>query len=251
MTDPVSNAVGFLLFSYFSFSLDDLHNCRETKPFAEAIIARACRDASSHVLSVQGKNPNDNEPGNRPIDCIINEIAGLNHCEDYHAWHRELCVNKLPAYYNQCEWGKNGSGDDLEFSIGIAQKWVNMTMKYFMLVVDLASEYAPESLFLREYRPIIDRHRNSLHVPIDRYIIDVLWNLDPESIILPLKDAKTKREKSYKRPSDHVTPWSRWTDYDAYLEVQKALRHIIKEKAPIDWEGPEWIVQAKKSNGKS
>ena len=136
---------------------------------------------------------------------IINEGSIANQ-EKFDKWHEQLCKN-IKVLYN-----KKG----IDFTYGQAQKWVNMTIKYlYMLEVE---EYTFDSIF--EY----------LHIPIDKYIFEVV-----------------EKKLEIKRPVD---AWSRWDKYEEYLKYQKDIRERIEKDKNIDvppllWEFKNWLEVAK------
>lgn len=136
---------------------------------------------------------------------IINEGSIANQ-EKFDKWHEQLCKN-IKVLYN-----KKG----IEFTYGQAQKWVNMTIKYlYMLEVE---GYTFDSVF--EY----------LHIPIDKYIFEVV-----------------EKKLEIKRPVD---AWSRWDKYEEYLKYQKDIRERIEKDKNIDvspllWEFKNWLEVAK------
>ena len=136
---------------------------------------------------------------------IINESSIANQ-EKFDKWHEQLCKN-IKVLYN-----KKG----IEFTYGQAQKWVNMTIKYlYMLEVE---GYTFDSVF--EY----------LHIPIDKYIFEVV-----------------EKKLEIKRPVD---AWSRWDKYEEYLKYQKDIRERIEKDKNIDvppllWEFKNWLEVAK------
>ncbi len=120
----------------------------------------------------------------------------------YDKWHEELCDKILEAY----------APSVITFNYGQAQKWVNMTMKYLLLLRN-------------EKAQALEKH---FHVPIDSYIID---------------DA---RHEVY---VEGVEPWSRMTK-KTYKEYQgKLLDHIKSQKgydSPLEWEAGTWNKQKEK-----
>ena len=240
MNERQNNALDFLLYSYCSVSFSDLGE-EVTDKVLGLLVDRAYKDASSHVLSATpllAKNPKE-----KAKDNIASKIKELkNNKGDYDNWHDQLCKDIIDTYTNDCS--------ESTMSYGIAQKWVNMTMKNLMVVCDVAYlTDAANSKFVEEYGPLIEEYRKKFHVPVDSYIIDQSWPLkedDKKTVALPLKDDKTKRDREYKTPSSYVKAWSQWGN-ETYQKFQESLREALKE-SPIDWEGPAWIEQAKKRN---
>ena len=122
---------------------------------------------------------------------------------DYDEWHKGLC-QRIVAIYKL--YG-------LEFSVGQAQKWLNMTVKYLYIYggVDLSS--------------II----NYCHIPLDNYVFNIAKRIF--NISLPNKR------------------WSRITDYNEYMDYQYKLRYSIHAASmiPLKWEFENWLMEAKGS----
>lgn len=77
----------------------------------------------------------------------IPELVAVNDAEDFTKWHQSICEEIVSMY----------ESEGIEFHIGQAQKWVNMTLKYlYVLVPDVVEPF---------YR--------FLHIPLDNYIIDI------------------------------------------------------------------------------
>ncbi len=104
---------------------------------------------------------------------------------------------------------------DDTFSVGLAQKWVNMTIKYLWLLGVLDDEYD-----------------ENLDVPIDRYILEEIAKLG-----IDVKDIK----------------WSSWNDLDEYNKIQTSIKQVVLEEygdTAIKWENEKWIKAiCSKENG--
>jgi hypothetical protein len=100
--------------------------------------------------------------------------------DDFDDWHRNLC-------------GALASASGYPFSVGQAQKWINMTFKYVFVLNALGEQE------LRGLSPLYE----FCHAPLDRRVVGALvdHNLDP----LPCS-------------------WSRLNCYGTYLELQRSLR---------------------------
>lgn len=110
------------------------------------------------------------------------------------------------------------------FTYGLAQKWVNMTLKYLWLL-----DMLPNGLSEAE-----------LHVPVDSFILEALketqqFNTEGNKI--------TGSGESYYYNGE---AWSAISDPENYKKLQKEIRDIAKEQgiSPIQWEGPVWIKVA-------
>ncbi len=136
----------------------------------------------------------------------------------FNQWHRDACEKIISLA------GEQEGLFKVAPTVGQAQKWVNMTLKY-MLVMGLER--------MEALKPV-------LHVPVDSYMIEA---------------AKEKEENGLgvDPPSDTWT-WSKIDDYGTYLSYQKAIKEAaIKKgyKTAIDWEGDAWSdIAAKKAKRK-
>ncbi len=183
------------------------------------------KDANGKKVSVDGGCCKE-----RLQKCIVKFIDDLSEVidcteEEYNNRHKELC-NEICN-----EFGKY---TDL-FSFGNAQKWVNMTMKYLYVVESLCEE-AP-----RFATPLA----KVLHIPIDSYIIEKIWDLEDglEDSCLPGVGKHTGEYKSEK-----VKSWSKW-DEDDYKKFIDNVKSLMDEEIRLHWESLAWIeiAEARKS----
>jgi hypothetical protein len=123
---------------------------------------------------------------------------GVANQKQFDLWHLRVC-KMIQEHY-----AVNG----VELTVGQAQKWVNMMLKY-LFVAD-----APGSADMFYF----------CHVPIDSYII-----------------AAAEQQLKLKRPA---MPWSKITEYDSYLAYQKELRIRLGNTAPLEWEFKTWLSTA-------
>lgn len=135
------------------------------------------------------------------ISAIIKH-HNMNQAE-FDLWHRNTC-NLMTACYKPYE---------IEFSIGQAQKWLNMTIKYLYIRggADISSIF------------------NYCHVPLDNYVFDM-----------------AKHILKISRPENR---WSRITNYNEYMLYQNKLRSaiLVTGKIPLEWEFEHWLSAAKAS----
>lgn len=140
--------------------------------------------------------------------------------EDFDKWHCKT-LYEIKNKVND----KNVLKEDL--SIGQAQKWLNMTIKYMMLLGDWDEKF--------------NKIREFIHVPVDSYIMEAASNM---KILLERKNGEYKK---YSEGSSK--PWSQWHE-EEYKKFQDKLRDKLRAKypdiCPIDWEGPAWIEIAEK-----
>ena len=114
------NALNFLLYSYFGVTSDSDEN-----ELLRAAASRAYQDAASHVLSVRNKDKKD-ELRDAGCGTLLEFLQALP-VENYDAAHEELCNDLVSKYSGE-------TTEDRGFTYGIAQKWVNMTMKYVFVL---------------------------------------------------------------------------------------------------------------------
>lgn len=96
--------------------------------------------------------------------------------------------------------------EDTTFTVGLAQKWVNMTLKYLWILGVLDDEYD-----------------ENLDVPIDSYILEEVAKLG-----IDIKNIK----------------WSSWNSLSEYKEIQTTLKKVVLEEqgcTSIRWENEKWI----------
>ena len=162
----------------------------------------------------------DNYPNVNENDSIYNiECSGCNNdCEKFDAWHHKLTNNIV----TKC----NESGlFEKDFTVGHAQKWINMTIKYLRIMGEF-NEEIPMS---------------AIHIPIDDYILSAAAKRDEIVGGFKIKGLGIKRT---------IESWSKIIDYKQYCDYQKEIRNKCKEiyadeLQPIEWENFAWIAEAK------
>lgn len=251
MTEVKNNkAFDFLLYSYFGIKESDL-NDQSNIPYicakrAYLDLARTVRYeySSSKLEEMKSKKSSeeDKDKATNFIDSkneLIKNICKniLSHIEpkegeisfknsDFDDWHKSKCEEIINLMNNSI----NKSNTNIlkkDFTIGQAQKWVNMTLKYLWLLNALPTGVKPEYL----------------HVPIDSYIIEIAY------------DNKNKFENALGLEDKPPESWSNLPEYKKYSEIQEAIRKAIKtnttnETIPIKWESLAWIEVAEKQANK-
>lgn len=152
-------------------------------------------------------------------DFIIPDMNMLFNNEiDYDGWHQDLCEKIFVFYKN--------NGYDL-FTVGKAQKWINMSIKY-------------ACLYDYDHQSQLSKYMDVFHVPIDRYIANPLANklhIKPPCYEKDDLDIFDADKKNYS--------WSNINDYDDYLICQKEIRghaDVLNkyENSPLRWEFDAW-----------
>lgn len=179
-----SNILEFLKMLYFGVT---------DNPFEAA--SRSAYTDMCRTIRFHGKN---GEALRKSIDVLLEEripeLITVDNSEKFTQWHYSICKQIVDKY----------EAAGIEFYIGQAQKWVNMTLKYlYVLVPDVVEPF---------YR--------FLHIPLDNYIMDIA-------------------KKQYGVPS-LSTAWSRISDYQDYLDYEQKLMEVIDEM-PLDWEFKKWV----------
>ena len=139
-------------------------------------------------------------------------IGIIDYCNDYPKDKREKIL-------------KVKESEDKAFHYGQTQKWLNMTLKYMIIM----------GFWTEKFNSIIE----VFHVPVDSYIMEAASNLE---IMLPRKNG------DYGKYSESSSkPWSKWNK-DDYIKFQQNLRIALKNKnpseIPIKWEAHAWIEVA-------
>lgn len=218
-------AINFLLYSLAGVTLES-----DKKTIVERASKRAFRDASSHVLSIKEDMKEEliDEGITTLRDSIIEGLGDSGKDENYDKWHGKLCTELKNIY-------KDKTADERKFTYGIAQKWVNMTMKYLTVFYCVFIQENPVSDFCQFYRVIAERYEKYFHAPVDRNI---------------LKEVKKeiRGEKEYLKTKNSA--WSKWdadeeewkNEKDIYHIFEGELKELIKEKESLlEWEMTAWI----------
>ena len=221
-----------LIFFYFGFTLDE-----DFDYILDRIVEKAYVDATNQgafntkAESSKAQLAKYGKDGSKEF--LINQIKKILNENDiqFNDWHEETCDELVNIY-------ENNELKDI-FTYGNAQKWVNMTLKYIYLLGGISENYAEK--FAQSVSKIRG-YSADFHIPIDSYIIDVLWK--KENVPLPFKDGIEKvRSNNYAIPSEYIKGWSNWHK-DEYISVVKELRKI-QDNDPIKWETENWIKRAK------
>ena len=164
---------------------------------------RAYRDMCRTLRNIRQSDANSTKLRSE-IDILLEKEVrallkhGIVNQKHYNEWHESICL-KIQKHYTD-------SGVDM--TVGQAQKWVNMTMKY---------------LFIADVPGVADAFY-FCHVPVDSYIINA-----------------AEKQLGLKRPA---YPWSKMNDYREYAEYQRQIRIRLGNNAPLEWEFKTWISMA-------
>lgn len=206
----------FFKYSYFGNLQDPI----------EASVNRAYRDMC-RTLDFKNITENDKKNFKEEVKSIFKDIIknkdknqnlnNIKNQDEFDIWHRRLCNNiiKKSKKIEKIKETDEGKEEKIQFTYGQAQKWLNMTIKYlYMLEV---KEYSFDNVIMW------------LHIPVDNFIFKAV-----------------KEELNIKRPTK--VSWSRWNNYDEYLEYQNDIRKKLKEEdiSPLRWEFENWLNEAEK-----
>lgn len=173
-------------------------------PF-EAASNRAYRDFCRTLLLSDIETDKRYDLRRKVTDILRSRITEIDRItsvtkHEFDEWHKETCLLIQQAYTEM----------NIDLTIGQAQKWLNMTIKYFFVLGDC------------DFKATF----SYLHIPIDNYIIQI-----------------AKREFDIPVPKDK---WSTWTDYDLqYMNYQNRLLSKIKGVEPLRWELIHWLKEAR------
>ena len=149
----------------------------------------------------------------------------------YAQWHKNVCegLRKFAM-----EW-RDEAGQPLflpgGFTFGHAQKWVNMTVKY-MLILDL----------LQEAEGLLPK----LHIPLDAYILAAAAEPAEQELI----PGCGVRGLGVKRPA---WAWYALDVYETYCDYQSRILEATKIQGltPTEWEAAAWPLEAALKAGSS
>lgn len=225
----------FLLYSYFECDREE-----NEEEVIQKCARRAYRDLARTVRYAHPASELEKAKGDSGLAAFKNvrkkRISDV--CEDmaksidayqggsdeFDSWHEEKCKWIIGEMNETYDGGKKFFKKD--FTYGQAQKWLNMTLKYLWLLDRL-----PEGM-----------EAQSLHVPIDRFILEKLKETGK------FKEKDNKITGSEERFSYNGEVWSAMSDIENYKTLQKEIKKIAGEAdlLPIEWESLAWLEIAKR-----
>ena len=213
----------FFKYSYFNITKDD--SMQEImKKCAEKAYLDLCRTIKFKTADKNLKAEYKSKVCDRLIikayDVLLNAVESSDDKQNaFDSEHKRICEEIIGTYSEICE-----------FTYGQAQKWLNMTLKYIVLL--------EENSELKSY----------LHIPVDSLIMQAVGSDNAKlKHCLKLKCVPKKTVLSAKYSEGSSKPWSKW-NYDEYIAFQNTVRKAINEKtsfcSPIEWENEAWIEVA-------
>lgn len=230
------NALNFLLYSYFRVTSDSDEN-----ELLRAAASRAYQDAASHVLVLSVSDGKKDRLRNDGCEALVTFLRKLP-VEDYDKAHNALCDNLRKIY-------SGSTTADRGFTYGIAQKWVNTTMKYIFVLSTLI-ENKEFSMKYADQLP-----EKEIHIPLDSHMLEYIAQKDnkkfADSPCIKIPAKGTENDETF-YSSDKALAWSKYPDWNTYIKVQNDVRDKLCScwESPLDWEGPAWIEVAKSRKSK-
>lgn len=264
-----NTAIEFLFFSYFGIDLADNN---DEKILLETAINRAYRDAAGHVLKLKFQeglkdkanivNAYKKVASNEIFECL----KGMNDEKIKDDWVEEL-AKKLIAIYklpkkDLCEREELSELEDFKridddvFTFGIAQKWINMTIKNIYLMDTIIKMYSESGdSYLSDICNVIKD--NKIDIPVDDYVIKAAC----KGLGVSIPAAEKGDKNCYAGNTDTYSrrlAWSNWKyeqdekeDVSYYRAFQKRLKQKLSESEEdgktgcvLDKENRLWIDAA-------
>jgi len=171
---------------------------------------------------------------------IAEELLNANDSEKFSEYHKQICeeITRVSKKYDLQNILTQGFHD------GVAQKWLNMTLKYMLVLSEIANKDKSIGFDLRWDTERMVNIRKYLHVPVDTQVIEAASSCFGIEVSRkhPTKDGK----KNSKYSESVSKPWSQWDYENDYEPFQKELRCKLqslkdpKWKSVIDWELDTW-----------
>lgn len=210
----------FLWYSYFTVSYDEL-----AKDHEAALLLCAQRAYLDMNRTLTFDSDKEDHKGFR--NSVCGEIIGgirtkLLSCDQsaFDSNHSQLC-NHIIKFVKDKNILIPRKGNHESFHYGQAQKWLNMTLKYMLIM-----GFWPDEL-----KPI----ETVIHIPVDNFIMKAASNM---GVMLP------RTNGTYGKYSASSKLWSKWSE-EEYIRFQTHLRESIKQvsphESPIEWECHAWI----------
>lgn len=225
-------AIEFLFFSYFGTDFD---NCDDIVTIA---INRAYKDAASHVLKFTNLELSEKDKEKRRMNArkeatkeIRNALNESN--KGSRDWYKEI-ISKLLAVY---------AGREMTFSGGIAQKWINMTIKNIYIIKQMFDKYNKQVQSLNDAYSGFENY----DIPIDDFIIKIACD---NGIDVPCKSGN--KDVEFDDNYDNKLAWSNWNiktneEECYYSKFQKEFYDKFKsnkDEDMFDVENKLWMREA-------
>lgn len=181
-----------------------------------------------------------NEWRDEVTEIIRNRIYKSNNSDDYDDWHKDTCGAIIEIYSPESanesklvrRVGRRRTEESVGLTLGQAQKWLNMTLKYIWLLNRFGLLDNGLSEFVRQ-------NQEMFHVPLDSYLIRYIKQSSVRGKTFDDNGLSWK----YSMEDFDGYEWSKipQSNYDNYRNYQKAIRDDLKEKrSPLEWELEHW-----------
>lgn len=165
--------------------------------------------------------------------------------DEFDCLHEKLCGGEVSA--NSCQsitvTARETPGSDVLkpvgkegkiFYSGQAQKWLNMTLKYFWILGFPQFEDGPCNV------------KGYLHAPIDGFVLAALKRDEALSALMQAGDLGNGIDANKVHECVRV-PWSHWS-YENYKTIQMVVRSLSESssRCPIEWEMDTWLTAVKR-----
>ncbi len=209
-----------LFFFAFGISLKETNENKKLK-YVEKAYFDFCRTIK-YLKDTDSKKKEDYK--NQSYVLIVNlidEYPRIDNidCLSFDDWHHEA-INKIIKISKK---SKRLFKNSNPITVGQAQKWLNMSLKYMSLMDVLNDRIKLENI----------------HVPIDNYVIDAAKKVGKISQMFGVEGLGI--EPTFK------TRWSQISEYEnEYMAYQNKLREglLIRNCSPIEWETQAWMAEA-------
>lgn len=221
--------------------------CDEDEIFIK-LAYRAYRDMCRSLTYFKGdKAKNKTQIIKENIEYICNAISKLNADFDndkFDSWHKGICHKIKKSFDNS----KILTSCDGKMTIGQAQKWLNLVLKYVYMIFKYRKS--------KKYDVIV-KIKPCLHIPLDSYILKYITKKSDlalvtreinQNLIINNKISSLRNLKSYGNPKTAKID----NNLTTYMDVQKSLRKTILDfntnVTPIDWEIKHWFIAVNNEN---
>ena len=181
-----------------------------------------------------------NEWRDKVTGIIHNHIYNSKVFKDFDDWHKDTCRAIIEIYRPESanesklvrRVGRRRTEDPADLTLGQAQKWLNMTLKYIWLL----NRFGLLDNGLSEF---ILQNQKMFHVPLDSNLIRYI----KQSSVRGKSFDGNGLSREYSMEGFDSCEWSKipQLNYDNYQNYQKAIRDDLKEKlSPLEWELKHW-----------
>jgi hypothetical protein len=227
-----NTALEFLFYSYFGV---DVKQSKEK--LLDAAINKAYADAARHVLTFkknceltkETKKKQRTEAREEATQLLKKELNNINEVSNFIKWHRGI-IQEICNVYKKTALG---------FSGGIAQKWINMTIKNIFVINASLNMCNEECEQIKKIVNVLSKCEYD--IPVDDYMIAVAKG---KGICVPQIDNSIRRWSSW----DIETEESKY-EICYYTNFQNDIREkfgeeMESEETLLDVENRLWIKEA-------